>query len=349
MSLNEIEAFLWVKKGLYARATKWGETPAAARARAEIAGARAFGLEPANWAKKDFVLAMKLDRQWKNERDEVDQKWKAALQHSRDVEADVISKTSDRDFNPLKDAVLYWSQDARRKDPNNPLSIAYEEEKKAGYEREQVYHKYGKETPEEKAGGALAILLTMGMIGSEGAGLSADAEAAVTSLGDAEAALASGESRAALSSVLEARAALVAAEEAQTAALTAVREARTALVAGEVERATVAVTDAQAALSEVIRANPAAGLAVAALDEAERKVDAADKADIDLGQAEKETIDLFNDFETNQDDARSLLAEDLTVANNFVAQYNSGVTTGQIIPTEGGDKVMRRGCHADKP
>lgn len=348
MSLNEIEAFLWVKMGLFARATKGGETPGAARARAEIAAARVFGLEPANWAKRDFVLALKLDRQFRKERDDVEQRWKAAMEHSRDVESDLINKTSNKDFNPLKNAVLYWSQDARRKDPNNPLSIAFEEEKRIEYEREQVYHKYGKETPEERAGGAIAILLTMGMIGAEGAGLSGEAEAAMTSLGDAEAALTLGESRAALASVLEARAILTAAEEAQTAALTAVREARTALVAGEVETAAVAVRDAQAALSEILRTNPAAALAVAALDEAEAKLDAADKADIDLGQAEKETIDLFNDFETNQDDARSLLAEDLAVANNFAAEYNSRVTTGQITPTQGGDKVMRKGCHTAK-
>jgi len=104
-------------------------------------------MEPANWAKIDMVDYVEKEMKFQIEVDEVDRRLKEAKRKSSDAE---IARYDDKDWNPLKSASLYWSQKNRDKEPNHPLSIAYENEHKIAYEREQLYHKYGKETPEEK-------------------------------------------------------------------------------------------------------------------------------------------------------------------------------------------------------
>jgi hypothetical protein len=313
-----------------------------AMARTEVATARAFDLEPANWAKRDIGAFVEADRIWKAKRDEVEKRLEAAQRHSSEVESEMI-RTQGNEFDPLKNASLYWFKDARSKEPNNPYAIAIEAERKIEREREQLYHQFNKETPEERLGGRLAILFWMGMLGGGGRGaVAGETQAALTALGRAEAALAAAESEAALTSIMRARAILSAAEEAE--ALAAVGRARTALVAGETDAAAVAIDEAQATLAANLQVNPAAALALAAINKAEAKLDAAERADTNLGVKEKAKIDLFDYASAYQDDVMEFLAADLRGAIRHADRYRESVAKGEIIPTKDGDKVMRKGC-----
>jgi hypothetical protein len=98
-------------------------------------------------------------------------------------------------------------------------------------------------------------------------------------------------------------------------------------------------------LSAKLQADPAAALALTAVNEAEAKLDAAEKADTDIGVNEKAKIDLFYYFSAHQADVMQFLAADLRVARGDAAQYRASVARGQIIPTTGGDKVLRKGCY----
>jgi hypothetical protein len=344
MSQSEMEALLWVERHLFGWMLKNGVDVKLARARTEVATARAFDMEPANWAKRDIGAFVETNRIFEKKRDEVEQRLRAAQEHSQEVESDMIRNLGVR-FDPGKYAGMYWFEAARKAEPNNPYAIAIEQERKIQHEREQIYKQFNKETPEERLGGGLAILLGTLMIGAAGgeAGLTGEAEAALGSLGEAEAALVVAESEAALTSIMEARAILIAAEEAESA-LVAVGEARTALVAGEIEGAAAAVEEAQAALSAKLQVNPAAALALAAVNEAEGKLDAAEKADTDLGVNERAKIDLFDYSSAHQGDVMGFLAADLKAAIGYAAQYRTSIARGEIITTKGGDKVMRKGC-----
>ena len=342
MSKNDIDTFLWVERHLFEEMIKKGSDVTLAKARTEVATARAFDFEPANWAKRDIGAFLETDRIWKEKRDEVENRLEAAQRHSSEVESEMI-RTQGNEFDPLKNASIYWFKNARSREPNNPYAIAIEAERKIEREREQLYHRFKKETPEERLGGGLAILFWMGISGGAGRGaLAGETEAALTSLGRAEAALTAAESDAALTSIMRARAILSAAEEAE--ALAAVGRARTALVAGETDAAAVAVDEAQAALAAKLQANPAAALALAAINKAEAKLDAAERADTDLGVNEKVKIDLFDYASAHQDDVMEFLAADLGGAIRYAARYRESVANGEIIPTKDGDKVMRKGC-----
>lgn len=342
MSKNDIDRFLWVEQHLFEEIVKKGSDVKLAMARTEVATARAFDLEPANWAKRDIGAFVETERIWKEKRDEVEKRLEAAQRHSSEVETEMI-RSQGKEFNPLKNASLYWFKDARSKEPNNPYAIAIEAERKIEREREQLYHQFNKETPEERLGGGLAILFWTGMLGGAGRGaVAGEAQAALRALGRAEAALAAAESEAALTSIMRARAILSAAQEAE--ALAAVGRARTALVAGEADAAALAVNEAQAALAAKLQVNPAAALALAAINKAEAKLDAAEKADTDLGIREKVKIDLFDHASAYQDDVIEFLTADLSGAIRHAARYRESVARGEIVPTKDGDKVMRRGC-----
>lgn len=90
MSKNEMDAFLWVKKSLFKRLIEKGEGDTPARARTEIATAKAFGLEPLNWAKRDIVVFVENERIWEKKRDEVEQRLKAAQDYSAQVDRDMM-------------------------------------------------------------------------------------------------------------------------------------------------------------------------------------------------------------------------------------------------------------------
>jgi len=299
-------------------------------------------LEPANWAKLDIVEYVEKERIWRVKKADIDKKFKEA----RDLSEKIFwgLSNTDPEFYPGKYSGLYWFEEERRKNPNNPFSIAKENEIAIEHERDQLYHQFNKETPEEKVEELLGRLLLIGMMGIEGeAALAGEGEAALASLGEAETALAVGESEAALTSVIEARAALIAAEEYE-AALIAVEEARTALVAEEIEAAAAAVEDAQAALLETVKGNPAAVLALTAMSVAEAKLDSVEKADSILGITEMAKIDQYAQFDGSQDDELKFLGDDYRVAIDYVSQYRDFIAQGKIIPTKGGDKVMRKGC-----
>jgi hypothetical protein len=193
MSKNDLDAYLWVKRKLYAWiVTKNKVDTALAKARVEIAAAKAFGMEPLNWAKRDMVNFIETELQFEREKNEIDGRLKAAQDRTRDAENQTLK---DPNWNPLKDASIYWYPEDRKKEieKGNPYAIAVEEERKISNERENLYHKYGKETPEEKFAGAIAILLTMVVLGPEAdLGLSVEAEAALSILGEAEASVAVG-------------------------------------------------------------------------------------------------------------------------------------------------------------
>ena len=245
----------------------------------------------------------------------------------------------------MKNASIYWYQDDRKKEieKGNPYAIAVEEEQKISNEREKLYHKYGKETPEEKLGGAFAILLTMAVLGPEAdVGLSVEAEAALSTLGEAEAGIVAGETEAALFSVVDARSILIATEE-DIAALRAVEEAKNALLSNELEKASVSIKEAKDILSNTVKVNPSFAIALAAIQKTETKLDALEKIDEQIGIAEKEKIDRFESM-VSQNGYKDALNEDLNTAYDFSNQYRDSVASGVIVPVLGGDLVFRSGC-----
>jgi hypothetical protein len=339
MSPNDMDAFLWVDQRVFLSLVRSGVTAPLAKARAEIATARSFAIEPLNWAKRDIGIFVENKRIFENKRNDVERRLRAAQERSREAESVLIRS---KDFDPLKIASMYWFESDRKKNPNNPYAIAIEKERKIEDERRELYHQFNKETPEEKAAGALVMLLAPLMMGAAEGELTGEAEAALGSLSEAEAALAVAESGEALTSIMKARAILIPAEEGE--ALMAVNEARTALAAGEIDMAASAVEDARGALSTQLQVNPAAPLALAAINEAEVKLDAAEKADADLGVSERAKIDLFYQSSLHQDEVKQFLAADSKVARDYRTQYSALVAKGKIIPKKGGDEVMREGC-----
>jgi hypothetical protein len=156
MSGDEIDAFLWVRVSLFKRLIQEGEAVKFARARAEIASSKAFGLEPLNWAKRDIVEFVENEKLWKKQRDDVEQRLKAAKDYSEQVleQQGREARSTDPQWfpgkNALKDADLYWSESARKANPTNPYSIAIENERAIEHEREQLYHRFNKDTVEER-------------------------------------------------------------------------------------------------------------------------------------------------------------------------------------------------------
>jgi len=333
MSRKEIDAYLWVEERLFKWMIKNGVDVTLAKARTEVATARAFHVEPANWAKRDIGAFVENARAFERKRDEVERRLVEARARTHEAEVDLM-KRQGNNFNPLKIAAMYWFKEERMKEPNDPYCIAVEQEFKIAHEREQIYHQFNKETPEERLGGGLAILLVGGMLGGEGeAGLTGEAEAALGSLGEAEAALALTESDVALTSIMKARAILIPAQE--EAALAAVEEARTAIAADNVEGAAAAVQEAQAALKARLQVDPAAALALAAVNEVQAKIEAAhdaeaklvaaEKADADLAVKEKTKINLYYYSSTHQDDVIKFLSGDLKEALDFASQYRASL------------------------
>lgn len=340
MSQEEGVAYEWVAQQLFAQLIDSGVDAILAKARTEIATARAFDLEPANWAKRDVGALVERHQAFEKQRIDVDGRLKAAMEH-----ADAMSRQSlnDKDWDPAKNAAIYWFQSTRDQYPNNPYAIAINAQRKIEHEREELYHRFGLETPEEKTGGALAILLFMAAMGGRGVGraaFAAEARAAMTAVGTAEAALAAGRSQAALASITTARTALTAAGEAE--ALAAVGRARAAVAIGELESASVALAEARAALTR-LQAYPAAGLAFAAVTLSDADRDAAEEADRELGAKEKATIELFDNASAGQSDALKFLGADLRAALEAIAKYRTAVANGETAPPVA-QRILRKGC-----
>lgn len=341
MSRNEIDAYLWVEEHLAKMMVKNGVEVTLAKARAEVATAKAFHVEPMNWAKRDIGGFVENARTFERKRDEVERRFDAAKARTHELESQIMN--TGKIMNPALMPGSPWYKEKCIKEPNIPYCVAVEHEHKVQREREEFYHQFNKETPEERVGGGLAILLVGWMLGGGGgAGLTGEAEAALGSLGEAETALAVTESDVAMTSIMKARAILIPADE--ETALAAVEEARTALAADNVESAAAAVEEAQSALKARLQVDPAAALALAAVNnvqakiedarDAEAKLDAAEKADADLGVKEKTKIDLYYYSSTHQDEVIKFLSGDLKAAIDYLSQYKAAVVKGEIVPTE---------------
>ena len=342
MSQEDAVAYEWVAQQLFAKMIESGVDAMLAKARTEIATARAFDLEPANWAKRDVGALVERHQTFEKQRIDVEGRLKAAEEHANAI---VRQTLDDKDWDPHKNARIFWFQGARDQDPKNPYAIAINAQRKIEHEREELYHRFGLETPEEKAGGALAILFWMvamggGRGGAGRAALTAEARAAMTSVGTAEAALAAGRSEAALASIGRARSVLTAAGE--TEALAAVGRARAAVVGGELESASVALAEARAALTN-LQAYPAGRLAFAAAIQSGADRDAAEGADRELGAKERATIELFDNASAGQGDVVKFLGADLRAAFEVVAKYKTAVASGEIAPAAA-QGILRKGC-----
>src|SRR5262249_17451350 len=156
--------------------------------------------------KRDMGIFVETDNRWQAERSDVERRLEAASKRRAAEETNLIVNHKESD--PGKIAGLYWFHAAADYKPSDiyyPLAVARDAERKIEHEREDLYHKYHKETPEERLGGAFAILLTMVMLDSAaGDGLGAEAEAALGELGEAEAALAVTETEAASTAIMNA-------------------------------------------------------------------------------------------------------------------------------------------------
>ncbi len=340
MSQGDAVAYKWVAQHLLAQIIETGVDVVLAKARTEIATARAFDLEPDNWAKRDVGALVERYQTFEKQRHDVEARLRTAVDLANEISRQSVN---DRDWDPHRNARIYWFQSARDQDPKNPYAIAINAQRKLEHEREELYHQLGMETPEEKAGGALAMLFAMVAMGGGGAGravLSAEARAAMTSVGAAEAALAAGRSQVALASIARARSVLATAGE--TKALAAVGRARTAVVVGELETASSALAEARAALTK-LQAYPASGLAFAAIGQSETDRDAAERADHELGAKERATIDLFETASAGQEDVVQFLGADLRAALEVVTRYKAAVENGEVAPAPA-QEVLRRGC-----
>jgi len=325
LSHEDIDAFLWVEQQLFKRFAKGQPDLPVAKARAEIATARAFGMEPSNWAKRDMGIFVQTDKKWQAERNDVERRLEAASRRRDEEERNLISRHKEAD--PGKMAGLYWFHTAADYKPDDiyyPLAVARDAERKIEHEREELYHKYHKETPEERLGGAFAILLTMVMLDSAAgdAGLSAEAEAALGELGEAEAALAVTETEAASTGIMNARSILIASED-SAAALASVERARSALNAGEIEEAAAAVTDARTELSSLPHVNPAVAIALAGTDKSIARLAATEAEDVEIGVKERSRIEVFEYAGSHDEEVRRLLAADLKLAFDYVGRYKA--------------------------
>jgi hypothetical protein len=322
LSRVDVDTFLWVDQQLFRRLAKGRSDVVVARARTEIATASAFGIASSNRAKRDLGNFVQNNYEWEAERSDVEQRLKAASERRDEEERKLIGNPKS---DPGKMAGLYWFHSAHEYAPNDiyyPLAVARDAERKVEREREQIYHKYHKETPEERIGGALAILLVMGMLDSAAgdASLSAEAEAALGKLGEAEAALAVTRTEAASTAIMNARSILIASED-SAAALASVERARAALNTGEIRGAAAAVADAQAELSTQLHANPKVVLALAGADTSLREAAANEAEDGEIGIKDRSTIALFEDAACHDEGVRQLLAADLKLALDYVGQY----------------------------
>ena len=341
MSRNEIDAYFWVEEHLFKWMIRNGVDTTLAKARTEVATARIFHLEPANWAKRDIGGFVENARVFERKRSEIEQRLDAARARTHQLEHEIMN--TGKLMNPAEMPGAYVFNGKCINEPNIPYCIAIKQEREIENEREQIYHQFNKETPEERVGGGLAILLVGWMLGGGGgAGLTGDAEAALGSLGEAEASLALTESDVAMTSIMKARAILIPADE--ESALAAVEEARTALAAGNVESAAAAVEEAQSALKARLQVDPTAAVALASINnvqanieaarDAESQLDAAEKADADLGIQEKAKIDLYYYSSTHQADVVKFLSDDLNAAISYASQYKAAVAKGEIVPTK---------------
>jgi len=341
MSRNEIDAYVWVEEHLFKWMIRNGVDTTLAKARTEVATARIFHLEPANWAKRDIGGFVENAGVFERKRSEIERRLDAARARTHQLEHEIMN--TGKLMNPAEMPGAYLFNGKCINEPNIPYCIAIKQEREIEHEREQIYHQFNKETPEERVGGGLAILLVGWMLGGGGgAGLTGEAEAALGSLGEAEASLALTDSDVAMTSIMKARAILIPADE--ESALAAVEEARTALSAGNVESAAAAVEEAQSALQARLQGDPTAAVALAAINnvqanleaarDAESQLDAAEKADADLGVREKTKIDLYYYSSTHQADVIQFLSGDLNAAVSYASQYKAAVAKGEIVPTK---------------
>lgn len=305
-----------------------------ARARTEIATATAFQIEPSNRAKRDMGIFLETNEKWEAERGDVEKRLEAASRRRSEEEDNVRNRLGSK-ADPLKTASLYWFKtagDFRPDDPYYPLAVARDAERKIQREREALYKKYHKETPEERLGGAIAILLAMGALTRAGGsvGRGAGVRAALGNLGRARAALAVTETQAASRAIMNARSILVASKE-SAAALASVERARIALNAGKFNRAAAAVADAQAALSTQ-HVNPAVALALASADKSIATLAATEAEDAEIGVKERSKVERFERAASHDPEIRQLLAADLKLAFEYVGRYRAMVTKRTDVP-----------------
>jgi hypothetical protein len=319
----DVDAFGWVEKHLFASLVNAHVDLSVAKARAEIATAKTFGIEPSNWAKRDIGKLVEATRSFEKKKADVERRLAAAHEHFRDTENALLRDHPEAD--PGKIAGMFWFGRASELKPGDiyyPYVKAREAERKLESEREEVYHEFHKETPEERAGGALAMLLVMVMLDSAfgEAALGAEGEAALAELGGAEAALAVSESEAAATSLLNARSILIASEE-SGAALAAVDGARTALAAGQIERAAGLVADAQTALSATPGLSPGAALALTSASHSIEHLSVSEAADAEVGRTEKSRIALFEYAAAHDGPVSQFLAADRKLARDYRERY----------------------------
>jgi hypothetical protein len=328
LSSEDVEAFLWVEEQLFEKFAKHGADMLVAKARTEIATARAFQIEPSNWAKRDMGIFLETNEKWEAERSDVEKRLAAASRRRSEEEDNVRTRLGSK-ADPLKTASLYWFKTARDfqpDDPYYPLAVARDAERKIQREREALYKKYHKETPEERLGGAIAILLAMGMLARAGGsvGRGAAARAALGNLGRARAALAVTETQAASKAIMNARSILIASKD-SAAALASVERARIALNAGKFDGAAAAVADARAALSTQLHVNPAVALALAGADKSIATLAATEAEDAEIAVKERSKIERFEHAASHDQEVRQLLAADLKLAFEYIGHYRAMV------------------------
>lgn len=335
LSSEDVDAFLWVEQQLFEKFAKQGSDMLVAKARTEIATARAFQIEPSNWAKRDMGIFLETNEQWEAERSDVEKRLAAASRRRSEEEDNVRTRLGSK-ADPLKTASLYWFKTARDFQPDDiyyPLAVARDAERKIEREREALYKKYHKETPEERLGGAIAILLVMGMLTRAGGsvGRGAGARAALGHLGRARAALAVTETQAASTAIMNARSILIASKD-SAAALASVERARIALNAGKFDGAAAAVADARAALSTQPHVNPAVALALAGADKSIATLAATEAEDAEIGVKERSKIERFEHAASHDQEVRRLLAADLKLAFEYVGRYRAMVAKRTHVP-----------------
>jgi len=251
-------AYEWVRAATFNKLKGSINDEETLTARVEIATCRAFNITPSRWAKEQLITAVEKDinklaedvragrTSLEMELHKVENKLHAVNARIRIIE-DSIRNTDE--WNPLMNAVLFWDSAQRKATSANsaykPLAVSLDEMWKITNERERIYHKYGKETPEEKLAGGIVILATMVL--SEGSSRSLKVDSALSSLSKAESALIAGRTEAALTAVTKARSTLGTTTGFNTAK-NAVGEANTALNKGQYGKATEAINTAQSIL-----------------------------------------------------------------------------------------------------
>jgi hypothetical protein len=324
LSEADVDAFRWVEKHVFASLVNAHVDLSVAKARSEIATAKTFGIEPSNWAKRDIGILVEATRSWEEKKADVEKRLAAAYENRRETE-NALLRDHSKEVDPGKMAGMFWfghASDLKPSDIYYPFVSAREAERKLETEREEVYHQFHKETPEERAAGALAMLVVMAMLDDAAgeAGLSAEGEAALAELGGAEAALAVSESEAAATSLLNARSILIASEE-SGAALTAVDGARTALAGGQIERAATLVADAQAELSATPGLGPGAALALTSASNSIKQLSVSEAVDAEIGRTEKSRIALFEYAATHEGEVSQFLAADRKLARDYLERF----------------------------